>query len=217
MDFPSFLPKHHAPLPQSHPLSIHLKEQHETQRPKCDGCLNPKSFSRSKARHPVNLDIRRHETCPIATGRDPCADLSRSFGVAVQQVSIDGCRDDHGTDTLNRRKHSNYHIVPVLLEGESQDSQTRTADEGCRVGYNQSSFGVKTASVPLSVVSSNGIMQKVARKPSDQAANKTKEVEKTCSIVSSKVFEEQLGPAEMETHQFPALRTDKSWSTRYQW
>jgi hypothetical protein len=78
--------------------------------------------------------------------------------------------------------------VPVFLEGKTKDNQTSTAGEGCRVRYNQSGFGVKTARVALGVVSPNGIVEEVTSKPADQAANDSEEVEIAYAIVNSKMF-----------------------------
>lgn len=172
----------HLPLPLPQPLSVQLKENHEEDRGKRDGSLNPKSLRKTDSRHPVDLNIRCHEPSPVPTRSDPCADFAGSLGVAVEEVRIDCCSDDHDAHTLRRCEHCNHHIMPVLFKGETENYQTHAEDKGSWICDDQTGLRIQTARMSVHVVSAHGIVEEVASEPANQDTDDAEEVEVSQSL-----------------------------------
>lgn len=78
--------------------------------------MDAKDLCRAQLGDPLDLNVRCHEAGPIAAGRDPRADLARAFGVAVEEVGVDGRCDDHDAEALQPCEDGEYHVVPPVLE-----------------------------------------------------------------------------------------------------
>lgn len=113
--------KGHRALPLPDAFPVLLQKDYQCNGGERDSGLFPKNLRWPELPNPLKLNIRRHETGPVATGRDPRADLPRAFGVAVEQVGIDGRCDDHDAEALHRRENGEDHVVPLVLECETEN------------------------------------------------------------------------------------------------
>jgi len=118
--------KRHRTLQLPDSFAVHLQEHDHRDGSKSDGSLDAKDLCRAQLGDPLDLNVRCHEAGPVAAGRDPCADLTWAFWVAVEQVGVDGRCDDHDAEALQTCEDGEDHIVPPVLEWETEDEQAKT-------------------------------------------------------------------------------------------
>lgn len=125
---------------------------------------------------PRELDVGCHEAGPVAAGGDPGGDLAGAFGVAVEEVSVDGGGDDHDADALEGSEDGEDHVVPMLLESLTDDREADHEEDGGWVCDVQTGFGIDTAVVTSCVEVSECIVQPVACEPTDEDTYDAEEV-----------------------------------------
>ncbi len=115
------LMKGHRALPLPNAFPVLLQKDNQCNGGERDSGLDTKDLCRTELPNPLELNIRRHEPSPVAASRDPRTDLPRAFGIAVEEVGVDGRCDDHDAEALHRRKDGENHVVPLVLECETED------------------------------------------------------------------------------------------------
>lgn len=97
--------------------------------------------------------------------------------VAVKQICIDCGGDNHDAEALCCSKNSKYHIMPTIFKCEPEDNEGDGKNSSCGISDKKASFRVNMAIMATSIGSTDGIMEPVACKPPQEAADDPKEVE----------------------------------------
>ncbi len=173
----ALLRKHHAALPLAELLPVQLQDDQNNDRRSCNASLRAEGYGGTRIRNPLDLDECRHKTGPISACRDPRTDFSGAFRIAIEQICVDSCSNDHDSDRLHGGEDRENHVMPSMLEGEPNDDDSNEEERCCWICDDEASLRVDMSVVPTSIQTTNGVVQPVTGEPTDQWANDAEEVE----------------------------------------
>ena len=95
----------------------------------------------STLRHPIDLNIRRHEPAEGSANHNPRVHLTAAFRITVQQVCIERHGGYHDAADLGGEENGKDPVGPDALEGETDDEDGDGHERGGEPDDDEARFG----------------------------------------------------------------------------